>query len=114
MAVISIDWDGTLVDSSVVGKDPVLLPGAKQAIGLFREKGHKVVIFSCNNPKWIEKWLQEWGIMVDHVYNEKGKLNADVFVDDKGYHKPFNSGWAGHTEAILADERVAEKDNRRW
>lgn len=118
MALIAIDWDGTIVDSSVKGVDPVLLPGAKEAIGTFRENGHKVVIFSANRPAWVQKWLFEWGIPVDHIWGlrpeDHGKINADIFVDDKSYHKPFNSDWAGHTKAILNDERVKDRDNRRW
>lgn len=113
-AVIAIDWDGTIVDSSTKVKDPELLPEAKKAIARFREEGHQVVIFSANNPKWIQKWLDEWGIVVDYIWDDKGKLNADIFVDDKGYHKPFNDSWSGHIDNILNDPRVKGRDNRRW
>lgn len=114
MAIIAIDWDGTLVDSSVKGVNPALLDGSREAIGAFREVGHKAVIFSANKPEWIQKWLNEWGVVVDHIYDQHGKLNADIFVDDKSYHKPYNDSWLTHTRAILDDARVARKDNRRW
>lgn len=114
MALIAIDWDGTIVDSDDRKRDPKLLVEAKEAIGLFRERGHKVTVFSANRPLYIQRWLNEWGIPVDAVYDGHGKLNADIFVDDKAYHFPHNASWEAHMWAILNDPRVLDKDNRRW
>lgn len=117
MAIIAIDWDNTIVDG-----DSKLLPGAREAITILRNKGHKIIIHSCNNPDWIEKCLNEFGIPVDRIWrpgavNEKswGKGNkplADLYIDDKGYHFPYNGDWATQVEPIL--ERLAGKDNRKW
>lgn len=107
MAVIGIDWDNTLVDV-----DQKLLPGAKEAISQLREAGHKVVINSCNNPDWIQKCLNEWGIPVDAVWNGKRKLNADIFIDDKAYKVPYNPDWRLHIDDIMIT--LKNKDNRKW
>lgn len=80
MAIVGIDWDNTLVDT-----DQKLLPGAKEAISKLREAGHKVLINSCNNPKWIEKCLNEWGIPVDLVWDGKRKANCDLYIDDRAF-----------------------------
>lgn len=108
MAVVAIDWDHTLMD----GEE--WLPGAKDAIRLLREKGHKVCIHSCNNPAWIEKCLNNAGIVVDLVWKGKAKeisLNgqkpvADLYIDDKGYH--FQGNWPTEIHNVL--DRL---DNRK-
>ena len=117
MAVIAIDWDATIVDERT---NP--LPGAIDAIKLLREKGHKVVINSCNDPKWIKKNLEEWGCPVDHImglgtgptFKNKSKVLADLYVDDRGYHFPYKGNWDNEIQKILEDDRVKDKDNRKW
>jgi hydroxymethylpyrimidine pyrophosphatase-like HAD family hydrolase len=106
MAVIAIDWDHTLMD----GKE--WLPGAQKALNRLREEGHKIIIHSCNNDNWILKNLQEVGIPVDGVWKEDGKPIADLYIDDNGYHFPYNGDWAGEIDKIL--ERVKGLDNRKW
>jgi hypothetical protein len=90
------------------------LPGAQDALKRLREEGHKICIHSCNNPGWIEKQLKEAGIVVDLVWEKKhgSKPLADLYVDDKGYHFPYNGDWALETEKVL--ERLKDKDNRKW
>jgi hydroxymethylpyrimidine pyrophosphatase-like HAD family hydrolase len=107
MAVLAIDWDNTLMTGDK------WLPGAQEALKRLRELGHKVVINSCNNPSWIEKQLREAGIAVDYVWNDKGKVLADLYIDDKGYHFPHNSDWS---DERLADVllRLEGLDNRKW
>lgn len=108
MAVLAIDWDNTLF------AEKEWLPGAKDAIRLFREKGHKVLIHSCNASDWIIRQIDEAGLVVDHVCGkDQGKPLADLYIDDKGYHFPYNGKW---TEAEVAAvlNRVDGKDNRKW
>lgn len=107
MAVIAIDWDNTLME----GKE--WLPGAKDAILKLREKGHKIVIHSCNNPQWIEKNMNEAGIPIDYIWGiDKechGKPMCDLYIDDKGFHF---TDWKSDLDNIF--ERLEGKDNRKW
>jgi hydroxymethylpyrimidine pyrophosphatase-like HAD family hydrolase len=104
MALIALDFDHTIVDGDVV-RDY-----AREAINIWRENGHKVVIHSCNNPRWIEKVLRENRIVVDHIWDEKGKLLADIYVDDKGYR--YEGNWRDEVDKVL--HLVEGLDNRKW
>lgn len=100
MAVIAIDFDNTLVNGDVP------IPGAREAVNLLREMGHKVFIHSCNNKKWIQKVLDDNDIRYDYIYDggDGAKLVADLYVDDRGYH--FRGDWASEVIDILS--RVSE------
>lgn len=113
MGVVAIDWDNTLVFATE------WLEGAKDSIRLLREKGHKVVIHSCNRASYIDKMCREAGIVVDRIWDanaaedeKSGKPLADLYVDDKGYHFPHNGSWVGEMPKIL--ERLTGLDNRKW
>lgn len=106
MAVIGIDFDHTLVNGDVP------IEGAREAINIMREHGHKVLIHSCNNPKWIEKVLDDNDIRYDHIWlaNEHdGKPICDLYIDDKGY-RFFNWG-APELEKMLG--LIVGFDNRK-
>ncbi len=83
--LIAIDFDHTLFN----GDKP--LEGAKEAINLLRENGHKVLIHSCNNPQWIEKCMNNNDMRFDYIWNEKGKPVADAYIDDRAVN--FNGSW---------------------
>jgi hydroxymethylpyrimidine pyrophosphatase-like HAD family hydrolase len=104
MAVLAIDFDHTLVDGDK------LRPFAREAINILREKGHKIVIHSCNNWKWIEKVLDNSDVRYDHIWTGEGKPLADLYVDDKGYH--YRGDWESEVNDILL--RVEGLDNRKW
>lgn len=107
MAVLAIDFDNTMVKNS---KDT--LNGLRDSINLLREYGHKIIIHSCNNPAWIEKVLIDNDIRFDFIWNNKGKPLADLYIDDKGYHFPYDGDWTTETPSILA--RLEGLDNRKW
>jgi hydroxymethylpyrimidine pyrophosphatase-like HAD family hydrolase len=111
MAVIAIDFDNTLVDRDKA------LPGAKEAINILREKGHKIIIHSCNNTSWIEKVLRNNDIRYDYIWTktdaveeDAAKPIADLYVDDKGFH--FGGDWNADLFDIL--HRLEGLDNRKW
>lgn len=107
MAVIGVDFDNTLVFGDKA------LPGAKEAINILREKGHKIVIHSCNNASWIERVLNNNDIRFDWIYEYKdgsGKPLCDLYVDDKSYH--FKGNW--HDEVTDIMLRLEGLDNRKW
>lgn len=105
MAVIAIDFDHTLIDTPT----KAVLPGAREAVNILREHGHKVIIHSCNDSGWIARWLNDNDIRYDHIWCEKGKPLADLYVDDKGFHL---TEWENDLDAILG--RVQGLDNRKW
>lgn len=101
MAVIAVDLDHTLVEGDKA------LPGAKEAINILREKGHKILIHSCNNYQWVERVLNDNDIRFDSIWERKGKPVADLYIDDKGYR--FAGNWESELPAIT--ELVSGFDN---
>lgn len=104
MAVIAIDFDHTLVDGDVAR------PYAKEAVNIMREKGHKVIIHSCNKRAWIERVLNNADIRYDHLWVDVGKPICDIYIDDKGYR--YLGNWEAELPTIL--DLVKGLDNRKW
>lgn len=109
MAVVAIDWDNTLVDSR-----QKLLPGAREAIARLRGANHKVIIHSCNKVDWIDKCLNEFGIPIDAIWSGPGKPLADLYIDDRGYRFPYSGDWGNEIDKVMNDDRLKDKDNRKW
>lgn len=89
--VIAIDFDGTIVN----GTRP--LPGAREAINILREKGHEIIIFSCNGKDWIKSILENNDIRYDWISEGTQKPVAHVYIDDRGI------GFRGDWEATLKE-----------
>lgn len=98
MAIVAIDWDHTLMNGTE------WLPGAQDALKQLRELGHTIVIHSCNNPSWIKRNLFEAGIVVDEIWDSKGKPVAHAYIDDRGIR--FNGDWINELPSLL--ERLEE------
>lgn len=103
MGVVALDFDGTMV----FGAAPI--KGLKNAVNMIRECGHKVVIHSCNNPRWIEKVLRDLDIRYDYLWDDQGKPIADLYIDDKGFH--FRDDWDAMLPEVL--DRLHGMDNRK-
>jgi ribonucleotide monophosphatase NagD (HAD superfamily) len=82
--VIAIDFDGTLVQGDKA------LPGAKEAVNILREAGHKVMIFSCNGNDWVRRVLEKNDMVVDYIW-EAGKPICDLYIDDRAIQ--FKGDW---------------------
>ena len=108
IAVIAIDFDNTLVFTAQE------LEGARESVNVLREKGHKIVIHTCNREAYVKQVLDNLDIRYDRIHgNEsKGKPLADLYVDDKGYHFEHNGNWHEELPKVLA--RVEGVDNRKW
>ena len=78
--VLAIDFDGTIVDA-----DGNVLPGARDAINLLREQGHKIIIHSCNRADYIKQVLNNADIRFDSIWTKEGKPVASLYIDDRGY-----------------------------
>lgn len=90
--IIAIDFDATLV----VGDKPI--KGAREALNNLREKGHKIVIHSCNNKNWIENVMRNNDMRYDWIWDQVGKPIASVYIDDRGLH--FNGDWEQTLAAV--------------
>lgn len=106
MALIAVDLDHTLVE----GDQP--REGAREAMNILREMGHKILIHTCNNTEWAEKVLNDNDIRFDLIWTagRGGKPLCDLYIDDKGYH--YKGDWLGELPDIVA--RIQGKDNRKW
>lgn len=107
MALIAVDFDHTLVDRG----EP--RPYAKEALNLLREAGHKIMIHSCNNPRWIERVMNNNDMRYDYIWDQQrndnrgGKPVCDLYVDDRGYH--FRGDWKEALPEIV--ERLNEQED---
>lgn len=77
---IAVDFDG-VIRSWDTGRP---IEGAKNGINLLREQGYKVIIHSCNNPTFVESWLNDYDIRFDTIWNKVGKPIASIYLDDRG------------------------------
>lgn len=99
--LVAIDFDHTLVDHDKP------LKGAKEAINILREKGHKIVIHSCNNRGWIERVLRNADIQFDYICgNDESKPACAIYIDDRGFR--FTGDWTADLPQIL--EILDEQD----
>lgn len=95
---IAIDFDGVihsyhkgLYDGTIYG---YVLPGAKEQLKLFREKGYNIIINTARivdyetnklNPekkRILEKWLREHDIPYDDIFP---KPIAHIYIDDRAF-----------------------------
>jgi hypothetical protein len=93
--VIAIDFDGTIRDWET--SKP--FPHVKDSINLFRERGYKVLVYSANDPDWVERWLYDYDIRFDSIWRSSGKPVASIYIDDRGFR--FTGDWDLDTHDIL-------------
>lgn len=91
-----------------------VIPGAKEALRMFRYRGYKIVIFCYwakdeNSIKTIMDWMNYWDCKFDDITNIKPM--ADAYIDDKGIH--FNN-WPDVLERLNSQLNYdAEKENKK-
>ncbi len=111
--VACIDFDGTLCDIDYPRIGPIK-PGAKEAMRLLRRLGYYIIISSCRSCAWnwseyygdtpfihacerpvfkaMAEWLNDNDIEYDEIDSgNRGKVSADIYVDDKGIR--YNNNW---------------------
>lgn len=109
---ICIDFDGVIHDYSKgwQGVDVFNKPvnGAKEGTTALREAGWMIIIYTTrNDTPALRAWLEENQITYDHInYNpnqpegsDKGKLIANVYLDDRGIL--FDGNWEKAIERTL-------------
>ena len=91
MSTIAIDFDETIVEfprnpspGARANSTSKPMPGARDAINLLREQGHKIIIHSCNRAAYIEQVLNDNDIRYDSIWTKEGKPVASIYLDDRG------------------------------
>lgn len=117
---ISLDFDGTLhpYEEGWCGSAPTDVPpidGVREALARLRNKGYRLVIFSCraDHPEGeigIKKWLQKYDLdgYISDITDSKPKATA--YVDDRSvaFRPRFWRDPATAWEEVLGEvERIA-------
>ena len=102
MALLVIDFDGTIVDDEYPNIG-IIKPNAKLVINRKFDNGHKIVIGSCRTGVMADRafnFLLMSGIKF-HTFNENlpevielygtdtRKMSGDVYIDDKNLGRPI-------------------------
>ncbi len=117
---ICIDFDGVIHDYSKgwrgidVYDKP--LDGAKEGLQALKDAGWIIIIYTTRNdtPK-LREFLDSNGLVYDYINcnpnqpvgSDKGKLIADVYLDDRGI--TFEGNWSDSIEKILNFETWQKK-----
>lgn len=92
---IAIDFDGTIRDTTT--NTPI--SGVKEVLGKLREASVEIIIHSCNRPSFVERWMNDYGLPFDYIWDEKGKPIADLYIDDRAFH--FTGSWGDDIDYLL-------------
>ena len=103
MAIIAVDWDHTIFDNASDRPHD----GVHDAFDRFRMLGHRIWIFSCNDPQWIRQKCEEFNIRPDGIWGEhtdfypedRHKIVADAYIDDRSV--PFRDNWLEAADQAL-------------
>lgn len=105
MAIIAIDFDGTIVEDRFpeIGN---VKPGAKEVLTKLYKEGYYLILWTCRTDLRLAqavKFLAENGIKF-HQFNNSCPVNveqfsgidtrkvyADLYIDDKGLYQPLPS-----------------------
>jgi hypothetical protein len=96
MAIISIDYDDTIVFAAYpeVG---LIKPQAKDVINQLYNEGHTIIINTCRSGEhqdMAEEYLHNCGVLFHHINenhpdniaqydSDSRKIFADIYIDDK-------------------------------
>lgn len=105
MAIILIDFDGTITDDSEqypnIGK---LRPFAREVINKYYNLGHCILIFTCRcdeEETKAKQWLlnhdikfchinQNCKVRIEQYQNDTRKLGAHIHIDDRNLDTLYN------------------------
>lgn len=109
---IAVDLDETIFsrweNDYAKGKFGKVLPGAKETLQKFKDRGWYVIIWTARNEnEAVAKILTENGIPFDEINNNKiddwdssRKIVANVYLDDRGMH--FTGTWDNVFDEVAA------------
>ncbi len=114
MFTIAVDFDNTLIERDENGFF-LPAPGAAEAMQRLREKGCRIVIYTCRTGiaaknrslteeiTFIESMLTEHNIVFDDIFLGE-KMIADFYIDDRAI--PYRGDWQ---EAITEAEKSIDQ-----
>lgn len=98
MAIIAIDFDGTIVthDYPDIGKDIGAFPVLKK----LQEAGHKLILFTMRSGTSLNeavelltsKGIKFWGVNINpdqHTWTDSRKVYAQIYIDDAALGVPL-------------------------
>lgn len=103
-----MDFDGTIVEHKFpeIGEEK---EGAIFALSLLQKLGHKIIIWTCREGKYVDpmiQWLDDRHFRPDAVneniqtdFKTSNKVYADLYLDDRSY-PPF-PGWVNFIKAHI-------------
>lgn len=103
--VIAVDFDHTINNNTDISEGERYskpFPGAKESLKALKERGHKIMIFSCNRSQWIEEWMTHWEIPYDYIWSGD-KPVCDAYIDDLAV--AFRGNW---NEALKETLKLVE------
>lgn len=108
--VIAVDFDGTLTEKNIFPEIAPLRKHAKETIKHLQDAGHKVVLWTCREGKYLDEarvFLRLNGIELDGFnYSpyqlQSRKIVADVYIDDKNVFMVDDVDWYKIEEYILS------------
>jgi len=114
---VAVDFDGTLCEYYQwkgvyqLGRP---LDGAKDFLQALRNKGYRILIYSCRTnsqkvARMIESHLNEHEMLYDEVFVEGHKPEATAYFDDRAISvQPQKNGKVDYTKAIADLEDLVE------
>ena len=115
--VIAIDFDGTITTENCFPNISELRPYVIQAIDNFQKAGHKCILWTCREGKYLDearKFLNDNGIYMDG-YNfspyqlQSRKIVADIYIDDKNVFMVDDVDWKKIEDYILSLDNTEVK-----
>lgn len=109
--IIACDFDGTITTENNFPNIAPLRPYVAQAIENLRKAGHKVILWTCREGRYLDEaviFLANHGIMMDgYNYNpfyqlQSRKIAADIYIDDKNVLNVNDVDWKKIEEYILS------------
>lgn len=84
-----------------------------ETIRILRGEGHQIILMTARYESDLEvtkEWLSTHGVPYDRLI--MGKPNADLYIDDKNYPRPYNPNDLCHYSRIL-EEATRHAGRRR-
>lgn len=119
--IIAVDFDGTIVEDRYpkIGKP---MPFAIETLQLLQKDGHRLVLWTVRKGRTLEEAIEFCRKFEIEFYavnqnfegeeNPGGKLNADIFIDDR------NIGglpqWGEIYQMITGNHRPLQQARRPW
>lgn len=121
MAIICVDFDGTIAKWAKYPNIGTLVPYSKDVINRLHASGHEIIIWTCRGPNGVSnvtQWLNDNEVKFhsinrqnfDTSFDPSPKVIADLYIDDKSAMCPLTfdsvpydpaTQWSGTVKAYV-------------